>query len=312
MVNDTSIYDRDILEHHGILKQKWGHRNGPPYPLDPKKDYSKAELKAIRKQAKRDIRLEKKNKKKQNKEEEKEEIKKKTTEEELTPEEAKNRAIRSGSVSEVEKYKSKMTNEEFREAMNRITIEQEFKNLKIKEMQINNNKINEMANEIANKNSLRDKKMTELYGKGPKEAMLEKTTRIAGYLGKISNSANSLGIALTTFKKLQQSGDSNTKKEDNKTENKTKTKSNEKEIVKNISKVGVENISKKVNDYNKSSLNKRAEKKVKRKFKKESKKFLRFVEKEHRRFNKVKIKNLKMSDKEFNDKMSNIKEIRRS
>jgi len=151
----------------------------------------------------------------------------------------------------------KMTNEEFREAMNRIAIEQEFKNLKIKEMQINNSKINAMTNEIANKNSLRDKKMTELYGKGPKEAMLERTTRIAGYLGKISNSANNLGIALNTFKKLQQPGDSNTKKEDNKSKNKTKTKSNEKEIVKNLSKVGVENISKKVNDYNKSSLNKR-------------------------------------------------------
>lgn len=33
------------LYHHGILGQKWHHRNGPPYPLDPS-DYSKAEKKA--------------------------------------------------------------------------------------------------------------------------------------------------------------------------------------------------------------------------------------------------------------------------
>jgi hypothetical protein len=32
--------------HHGIKGQKWGVENGPPYPLDPQKDYSKAEQKA--------------------------------------------------------------------------------------------------------------------------------------------------------------------------------------------------------------------------------------------------------------------------
>lgn len=38
---------QDYLEHHGILGQKWGHRHGPPYPLD------KQESKRIR-QSKRD------------------------------------------------------------------------------------------------------------------------------------------------------------------------------------------------------------------------------------------------------------------
>lgn len=36
----------DYLKHHGILKQKWGERHGPPYPLSGG-DYSPAEKKAI-------------------------------------------------------------------------------------------------------------------------------------------------------------------------------------------------------------------------------------------------------------------------
>ena len=37
MVNQFSFnLDQNYLSHHGILGQKWGKKNGPPYPLDSK------------------------------------------------------------------------------------------------------------------------------------------------------------------------------------------------------------------------------------------------------------------------------------
>lgn len=41
------------LEHHGILGQKWGQRNGPPYPLKGG-DYSKEEIRQVYKARRRD------------------------------------------------------------------------------------------------------------------------------------------------------------------------------------------------------------------------------------------------------------------
>lgn len=40
------VHADDELRHHGILNQRWGKRNGPPYPLKGG-DYSKPEIEAV-------------------------------------------------------------------------------------------------------------------------------------------------------------------------------------------------------------------------------------------------------------------------
>lgn len=48
MANYSFTFKDDSLEHHGIDGQKWGVRNGPPYPLAAG-DHSAAEKRAMRK-----------------------------------------------------------------------------------------------------------------------------------------------------------------------------------------------------------------------------------------------------------------------
>ena len=108
MVVDNELRSsNDVIKHHGILGMKWGKKNGPPYPLDPKKDYSKAEKKAM----------------------EKEETRKKVTPKASNKEEAKT----FGSATDLDAYKNELSNEEIRKAIERIQLYHKIRNLKSKE-----------------------------------------------------------------------------------------------------------------------------------------------------------------------------------
>lgn len=106
----------DELYHHGILGMSWGHKNGPPYPLD-KKDYSSAEKKAARKAARAEKRAAKKEKKKI-----KHDLKQQKKADKI---EAKRQEIlRTGSLKEVRKLKGNMSNQEYQDVFKRLENEQ--------------------------------------------------------------------------------------------------------------------------------------------------------------------------------------------
>lgn len=122
----------DHLEHHGILGQKWGQQNGPPYPLG-KDDHSAEEKKlnkftpsgviarykerkeAKRKAAEKAVRVQKMKEGKARKAAER-----KAAEEH---EAAKTKAIQSGNAEEVAKFRSELSYQELNDALNRIDLE---------------------------------------------------------------------------------------------------------------------------------------------------------------------------------------------
>lgn len=102
----------DELYHFGILGQKWGHKNGPPYPIADG-NHSAAEKKAMKKakRAERNaIRKEKKQAKKDRK------IQKKADKEEAK----RQKILKTGSLKEVRKLKGNISNEEYNEVFKRL------------------------------------------------------------------------------------------------------------------------------------------------------------------------------------------------
>lgn len=127
-------FESGYLAHHGILGQKHGQRNGPPYPLDAD-DHSAAEKKAgwhksLAKSIK-DHRIAKKRKKALNKarkvraqhvKEQKKEAKlaKKQLHEEKKFAKEKDRILKSGDAKEILKYKDKLSDQELKNALDRV------------------------------------------------------------------------------------------------------------------------------------------------------------------------------------------------
>ena len=116
-----SVTPTDVICHHGILGQKWGHRNGPPYPLDDG-DYSKAEKRAAKKQARKERSEAKKAKRQQ-----KHEI---ASQKKAAKEEAhRQKILKTGSLKEVRKLKGNISNAEYTEVFKRLENEQKLEYL---------------------------------------------------------------------------------------------------------------------------------------------------------------------------------------
>lgn len=196
---------RNYLQHHGILGMRWGHLNGPPYPLDPE-DHSAAERRAGWRQSLDDRggrtmrggsgvsgnayglisapayhkqRAEAAEKAKATRE-----AKKREEEERAAHEKAKEDAIKSGKASEIAKYSSEIKDEDFQRILTRIDNMNSL-NAKLKaEMQ---------AEEAERKaaSEARWEKATEFFNKVDKvRGFAEKGINAWNVIAKVNNSLN--------------------------------------------------------------------------------------------------------------------------
>lgn len=106
------------LYHHGRLGQKWGQRNGPPYPLSGKG----LSVYIRRRKAKKTEKLEKKQEKTETEEERK-----------ARQEETKQRALREGKATDLLPYIHDLTTNEIQNALKRIEWEEKLISQALKE-----------------------------------------------------------------------------------------------------------------------------------------------------------------------------------
>lgn len=132
--NDLQTYNEyiDSLEHHGILGQRWGRKNGPPYPLDAN-DHSAAEKKAGWRQSlegaadKVKSAVQKHNEKVEAKKAEKAAQNEKKEQEAEEQRRAKAEAdkqaiIESGDAEKIKSIANELTNQELQIAVNRMNL----------------------------------------------------------------------------------------------------------------------------------------------------------------------------------------------
>lgn len=129
-------FESNYLAHHGILGQKHGQRNGPPYPLKAG-DHSASEKKAGWIKSLRDKHEAKKRKKKQRAALEKarqvraqKTAEKKAAEAKKAEFESKKQEIlRSGDAKQILQYKDQLTDQEIQSALNRLRNERDIKSM---------------------------------------------------------------------------------------------------------------------------------------------------------------------------------------
>lgn len=118
VLEDLGMSTTDYLQHHGILGQKWGRRNGPPYPLDAG-DHSASEKKAGWRQSLAENRDKVKAKVSEIKAASDARKESKAEEAVKRYEEEKQRILNSGDYAQIAKIKDDLTTNELDAAMRR-------------------------------------------------------------------------------------------------------------------------------------------------------------------------------------------------
>lgn len=128
------MYNNELY-HHGRLGQKWGKRNGPPYPLTGRG------LSAYRqrRKAKKAEKLEKKQAKTETEEETK-----------ARRDAERERVLREGSATEVFQFRNELSNQELSNALNRIKWTNELARLAAEEADKGWKSIDQVMKKVGN------------------------------------------------------------------------------------------------------------------------------------------------------------------
>lgn len=133
-------YKPDYVEHHGIIGQKWGDRNGPPYPLSGSehsavvKSANKKSAGSGRKLTWRQRRKAKKNLKKA----------RAAAAQKRLDDKEKERLVREGSASEVYARRNDLSIEQKRRAQERLNLDDQLATLSAKELARKKSKVDKM------------------------------------------------------------------------------------------------------------------------------------------------------------------------
>ena len=122
-------FESNYLMHHGILGQKWGHQNGPPYPLDEGKHSASEKKAGWMKSLSGAIKKHKVKKQRKKALEKAQAVRKQKAEEKKRQDEfakKKEEILRSGDPKTIMKYRKQLTDNEIQSALNRVRNEQAF------------------------------------------------------------------------------------------------------------------------------------------------------------------------------------------
>ena len=122
-------FESNYLEHHGILGQKHGVQNGPPYPLDADKHSASEKKAGWRKSLAGAIKDHKRKKQRKKALEKAQAVRKAKAEEKKKQDEfakKKEEILRSGDPQTIMKYRKQLTDNEIQSALNRVRNEQAF------------------------------------------------------------------------------------------------------------------------------------------------------------------------------------------
>lgn len=146
----------DELYHHGILGQKWGKKNGPPYPLNAE-DHSAAEkaAKKAKRAERRAARQEKRAAKKEAKAVKKAE----------KAEAKRQKILKTGNLKQIRKLKGNISNQEYADVFNRLTNEKKLEEIDKEVKKTTAEKIKAAADAL---NSINNgtRSAVELYNRG--------------------------------------------------------------------------------------------------------------------------------------------------